>query len=260
MPYRSLIVKYSIQVGLDPYLVAALIRQESEFNPKALSSSKAVGLMQIMPPVGRELARKVPVRGFRVSQLTSPETNIRLGTYYFRRLLDACDGRMEDALAAYNAGHSRVVLWRGWGPFEDTGEFAETIPFTQTRDYVQIILRNAELYRWLYASEPVAPETVVAAKAHPRALKEGSKTPSKDDADVPAKPSRAAAKAPARSSKETSTAKSKPSKRALTAKNKSSEDATNDDSTAAAKSPKATGKRASKSSVAKKKRSKQPRS
>ncbi len=165
MPYRSLVVKYATQAGLDPFLVAALIRQESEFNPKAISSSKAVGLMQIMPAVGRELARKVSVRGFRASQLTRPEINIRLGTYYFRRLLDSCDGRMEDALAAYNAGHSRVVLWRGWGPYEETSEFAETIPFTQTRDYVQIILRNAELYRWLYASEPVVPETAVASKA-----------------------------------------------------------------------------------------------
>jgi soluble lytic murein transglycosylase len=159
LPYRSLIVKYSTQAGLDPFLVAALIRQESEFNAKALSAAKAVGLMQIMPAVGRELARKVPVRGFRTSQLTSPETNIRLGTYYFRRLLDSCDGKLEDALAAYNAGRSRVTAWRGWGPFDDTNEFAETIPFAQTRDYVQIILRNMELYRWLYASEPVAAPT-----------------------------------------------------------------------------------------------------
>ena len=161
MPYLGLIEKYSNQVGLDPFLVAALIRQESEFNPQALSSAKAVGLMQIMPAVGRELARKVPVRGFRASQLTSPEINIRLGTFYFRRLLDSCQGRMEDALAAYNAGQSRVVQWRAWGPFEETGEFAETIPFTQTRDYVQIIMRNAEFYRWLYA--PERPDTELAA-------------------------------------------------------------------------------------------------
>ena len=183
MPYRSLVVKYSTQAGLDPFLVAALIRQESEFNPKALSVSKAVGLMQIMPAVGRELARKVPVRGFRASQLTRPEINIRLGTYYFRRLLDSCDGRMEDALAAYNAGQSRVVLWRGWGPFEETTEFAETIPFTQTRDYVQIILRNAEVYRWLYASEPQAPEAAVASNAH----SQGAVAPTRSSARTPSK-------------------------------------------------------------------------
>jgi len=152
LPYRALIEKYARANGLDPFLVAALIRQESEFNPQALSVSKAVGLMQVMPSSGRELARKTKLRGFRPAMLTQPETNIRLGTFYFRRLLDSCGDRLEDALAAYNAGHSRVVLWRGWGHFEETSEFAETIPFAQTRDYVQIVLRNAELYHWLYAS------------------------------------------------------------------------------------------------------------
>jgi soluble lytic murein transglycosylase len=241
MPYRSLIVKYSSQVGLDPYLVAALIRQESEFNPKALSPSKAVGLMQIMPPVGRELARKVPVRGFRVSQLTSPDTNIRLGTYYFRRLLDSCDGRLEDTLASYNAGRSRVTLWRGWGPFDDTNEFAETIPFTQTRDYVQIILRNAELYRWLYASEPAVPEATAAAKVRPRASAKVSKASSTVDQEEPAKPAKATSKVSARSSKEASTAtsesskepsaaKAKSSKKGFTAKTKSSKEASADSS------------------------------
>jgi soluble lytic murein transglycosylase len=176
LPYHSLIVKYSTQVGLDPFLVAALIRQESEFNPNALSVSKAVGLMQIMPAVGRELARKAEVRGFSASQLTSPETNIRLGTYYFRRLLDSCAGKVEDALAAYNAGRSRVTLWREWGPFENISEFAETIPFAQTRDYVQIILRNAELYRWLYSAEPPAPEETPAGKVDSDEPKATAKT------------------------------------------------------------------------------------
>jgi hypothetical protein len=241
MPYRSLIVKYSSQVGLDPYLVAALIRQESEFNPKALSPSKAVGLMQIMPPVGRELARKVPVRGFRVSQLTSPDTNIRLGTYYFRRLLDSCDGRLEDTLASYNAGRSRVTLWRGWGPFDDTNEFAETIPFTQTRDYVQIILRNAELYRWLYASEPAVPEATASAKARSKASAKVSRASSTVDQEEPAKPAKATSKVSARSSKEASTAtsesskepsaaKAKSSKKGFTAKTKSSKEASADSS------------------------------
>jgi soluble lytic murein transglycosylase len=221
LPYRPLIVKYSAQVGLDPFLVAALIRQESEFNPKALSVSKAVGLMQIMPAVGRELARKVPVRGFRTSQLTSPETNIRLGTYYFRRLLDSCGGSVEDALAAYNAGRSRVTLWRGWGPFEDTNEFAETIPFAQTRDYVQIILRNMELYRWLYASEPVAGEeapVVAGASAYGVAS-----TPTKSESAVvetPGKQAGSSASASRDSSKAAPRASAKPKPKAPAAKKK----------------------------------------
>lgn len=216
MPYRSLIVKYSSQAGLDPYLVAALIRQESEFNPRALSASKAVGLMQIMPSVGRELARRNRIRGFRASQLTSPETNIRLGTFYFRHLLDSCDGRTEDTLAAYNAGRSRVALWRGWGPFEDTGEFAETIPFTQTRDYVQIVLRNAELYRALYASEPVAPESAVTSKARAKGAAEVSAAPPKAALSKPKVGPAAAAKTP----EEPSTASGKRGSKSTKAKKK----------------------------------------
>jgi soluble lytic murein transglycosylase len=153
LPYRAAMEKYARAAGLDPYLIAALIRQESEFNPKAVSVSKAVGLMQIMPAVGKSLARQNKLRGFRTAQLTNPEVNIRLGVFYFAKLLASCGGRVEDALASYNAGHSRVVNWRGWGSFSEPNEFVETIPFTQTRDYVQIILRNAELYRWLYAGQ-----------------------------------------------------------------------------------------------------------
>jgi soluble lytic murein transglycosylase len=174
MPYRALIEKNAVAAGLDPYLVAALIRQESEFNPKAVSASKAVGLMQILPAVGRELARKAPVKGFRASQLTRPDVNIRLGVFYFRRLLDSCDGRVEDALASYNAGHSRVVTWREWGPFQEPSEFVETIPFMQTRDYVQIIERNAEMYRSLYAHTPLA-EPAAPAKPAKKPAREKAK-------------------------------------------------------------------------------------
>lgn len=219
LPYHSLIVKYSTQAGLDPFLVAALIRQESEFNPKALSVAKAVGLMQIMPAVGRELARKVPVRGFRTSQLMSPETNIRLGTFYFRRLLDSCAGKVEDALAAYNAGRSRVSLWRGWGPFEDINEFAETIPFAQTRDYVQIILRNAELYRWLYASEPVAGKEIpLIAKTPAKGAALASKDPASvlvEQSEKPEKPAKRATSGSKTTSKAASATSRKPSKQPL---------------------------------------------
>jgi soluble lytic murein transglycosylase len=225
LPYRSLIVKYSTQAGLDPFLVAALIRQESEFNPKAISASKAVGLMQIMPAVGRELARQVPVRGFRTAQLTSPETNIRLGTYYFRRLLDSCGGKLEDALAAYNAGRSRVISWRGWGPFEDVNEFAETIPFAQTRDYVQIILRNMELYRWLYASEPVAAPIVgEEASAIAGTSANGAASASRQSAsavvETSGKPAGSAASTSQESSKSASAASKKSAPKAPAAKKK----------------------------------------
>jgi soluble lytic murein transglycosylase len=82
--------------------------------------------------------------------LYQPATNLRLGTIYLRMLLDGFDGRWEDTLAAYNAGKSRAVAWRTWADFREPAEFVESIPFTETHDYVQGVMRNAELYRKLY--------------------------------------------------------------------------------------------------------------
>jgi soluble lytic murein transglycosylase len=80
------------------------------------------------------------------------DRNLQLGTYYFRKLLDSYDGEPEIALAAYNAGPSRAKSWRTWGPFREPAEFIEAVPFHQTRGYIQIVLRNADVYRRLYAT------------------------------------------------------------------------------------------------------------
>ncbi len=77
--------------------------------------------------------------------------NLQLGTYYLRSVADSVDGRWEAALAAYNAGLSRAKDWSTWGEFREAAEFVETVPFTQTREYIQIVLRNADIYRQLYA-------------------------------------------------------------------------------------------------------------
>lgn len=164
-PFRAAVEKYARQRDLDPFLVAALIRQESEFDPRAVSVSNAIGLMQVMPATGRELGRRVGVRRVYVSSLKNPNLNLNLGTYYLRRQLDARNGSIEETLAGYNAGPSRIPVWKGWADFREPAEFVETIPFGQTRDYVQIILRNADVYRWLYAGEPAPAE---AAQAAPR--------------------------------------------------------------------------------------------
>lgn len=166
-PYRAVIEKYARQRDLDPFLVAALIRQESEFDPGAVSVSNAIGLMQVMPGTGRELGRRVGVGGVRASSLKNPTLNLNLGTYYLRRQLDARNGSVEETLAGYNAGPSRIPVWKGWADYREPAEFVETIPFGQTRDYVQIILRNADVYRWLYAGEP-APAAAEAQKAAPK--------------------------------------------------------------------------------------------
>jgi soluble lytic murein transglycosylase len=148
-PYWSTIKTEAAKNGLDPYMVAALIRQESEFNPSAVSSANAWGLMQMLPSVGKQMAKAEGIKHFKTSDLLNPEINIRLGTRYLRETLQRFGNQPELAFAAYNAGDERVVDWRAAGNFRDVDEFVESIPFTETRDYVQAIVRNEDIYRQL---------------------------------------------------------------------------------------------------------------
>ncbi len=136
---------------LDPHLVASLIRQESEFNPSAISPANAMGLMQLLPTIGKGMAKEMKIRHFSPDQLLVADTNLRLGTRYFKHIVDHYDGQVEYALAAYNAGEDRVNDWRKNGNFADVEEFVESIPFTETREYVQAIMRNAVIYKLLYS-------------------------------------------------------------------------------------------------------------
>ena len=151
-PYWSDLKRFSTANNLDPYLVASLIRQESEFNPLAVSRANAVGLMQLLPKTGRVVAREQSVKHYNPSQLYTPTMNLELGTRYFRGMVDKFNGSFEHALAAYNAGSDRVEEWMGQGPYRDSPEFVESIPFTETREYVQAIMRNANVYRQLYGT------------------------------------------------------------------------------------------------------------
>ena len=144
--------KYSAVNGLDPYLVASLIRQESEFNAGAISHANAVGLMQLLPKTGKSVAKQVKLKGYSAPQLYTPAVNLQLGTRYFKEMVDRYNGQFEYALAAYNAGTDRVGDWLGQGKYRDPQEFVESIPFTETREYVQAIMRNASVYRQLYGT------------------------------------------------------------------------------------------------------------
>lgn len=143
------LTKWSADTDLDPYLVASLIRQESEFNPNAVSRANAVGLMQLLPKVGKGVAKQEKLKHYTAQQLFTPTVNLQLGTRYFRSMVDKF-GSLEYALAAYNAGSDRVQDWLGQGKYRDTQEFVESIPFTETREYVEAIMRNASVYRQLY--------------------------------------------------------------------------------------------------------------
>lgn len=149
-PYWTDLVADAKKNGLDPYLVASLIRQESEFNAGAVSRASAYGLMQLLPSVGKSVAKKEKLHGFQTSHLLNPSTNLQLGTANLKAVLDRFGGQAEYALAAYNAGDVPVRRWMASGPYKDIPEFVESIPYTETREYVQAILRNREMYRALY--------------------------------------------------------------------------------------------------------------
>ena len=150
LPYKADVVRTAEERNLDPFLLAGLIRQESEFNPQAISRAKAYGLTQVRPATGRRFARKAGIQRFTTRTLYQPVPNLKIGTSIFRSMLDEQNGSIEQTLAAYNAGPNRVTEWLSWATFGEPAEFVESIPFTETRDYVQAVLRNAEMYRRLY--------------------------------------------------------------------------------------------------------------
>ncbi len=186
MPWKRTLVSQAHTRNLDPFMVAGMIRQESEFNPGAISPAKAYGLTQVMPSTGRKLARQAGIRRFRTSMLLQPELNLKLGISYLQGMLTQWNGRWEEALASYNAGKSRVDEWLTWADYREPAEFVETIPFTETREYVQAIFRNAEVYRRLYGGKPL---TVAAEE-------DNSTEPRSAEAKAPRKTARAKVTSP----------------------------------------------------------------
>jgi soluble lytic murein transglycosylase len=152
---RDVLIEESRATHLDPTLVAALIRQESRFVPRATSGAGARGLMQVMPDVGRTLARSLGFPLWDPVLLYQADVNAKLGTRHLADLFRQYD-ELPHILAAYNAGMSRVERWRTKDGVEDPEMFTERIPYVETRDYVRIILRNRDLYRALYGWEQPA--------------------------------------------------------------------------------------------------------
>jgi soluble lytic murein transglycosylase len=149
LEYWDIITQESRARSLDPYQVAGLIRQETVFNPRAVSPAKAYGLMQVVVPTGIATAKRVGVdRAITMESLFEPRLNIQLGTAYLRDQIDKY-GRIEYVAAAYNAGPGRVVQWRATLPLE-LDEWQEAVPFRETRLYIQGVVRNTLQYRRLY--------------------------------------------------------------------------------------------------------------
>jgi soluble lytic murein transglycosylase len=154
-PYRDLLEDEAHRAGVDPFLLAGLVRQESSFRPAVRSWVGATGLGQIMPATGRWLAPSVGIGNYEEKLLEAPEVNLRMSARYIGDLLKRYNGAVDLALAGYNAGPSRADRWRrtlGYGG--DPDEFRERIPFDETREYVRIVIRNAAIYERLYGDSP----------------------------------------------------------------------------------------------------------
>jgi soluble lytic murein transglycosylase len=165
--YWPLIKRYSNEHQLDPYVVAALIAQESTFTVDVKSAANAYGLMQLLPSTGRQYARMLHLPKFSIGMLTTAESNIKMGTAYFADLVQQFGG-LHFALATYNAGPSRIAKWIAAKPGLERDEFIDDIPFPETQNYVKRILGTAEDYRRLYGPEGSADATdAIPAVAHP---------------------------------------------------------------------------------------------
>src|ERR1041384_7128986 len=155
-PYRyplafwQLIQQKAQQRGLDPYLVLALIRQESLFDARARSPAAALGLMQLLQPTAARVAKQIGIAVPTPDMLFDPDVNLTLGTQYLKDLLARYSNNREKAIAAYNAGESAVDRWEKEISTDDIEEFVERIPYVETRGYVKLVLRNQQIYKNLY--------------------------------------------------------------------------------------------------------------
>jgi soluble lytic murein transglycosylase len=163
--------------GLDPYLVTALMREESAFAPLAISGAGARGLMQLMPETADQVAKKYGVARDPSAPLETPEVNIRLGTIHLAELLRDNGGNLSLALASYNAGWPQVRNWIERFGITDAEQFIEDIPYSETRNYVKRVLGSYERYTSLYGGQRVggrepraAIRTARSVNRQPRAI------------------------------------------------------------------------------------------
>lgn len=148
--FRDIVETECGRRGLDPYVEYSLIRQESLFEPGAVSWVGARGLSQIMPATGRWIADRLDRRGYARSQLFDPATNVCFGTEYLAVQLEEFDGDLFRALAAYNGGPDGAARWWDYGGGIDSDVFVEDIGYAQTSDYVRRVYMYSEYYRALY--------------------------------------------------------------------------------------------------------------
>ena len=147
--YCEYVEKYAKENELDPLLIYSIIKAESNFKEKAKSNSNAIGLMQVMLTTAQEIGKEVEIEEITEEKLCDPEINIKIGTKYFKSLLDKYNN-YNLAIIAYNAGMGNLDKWLEEGIIDYQGENIENIPFAETKNYVRKILQNYEIYKQIY--------------------------------------------------------------------------------------------------------------
>jgi soluble lytic murein transglycosylase len=150
LKFKDYVFKYSMENNLDPYLVFAVIKVESSFNPRALSPRNARGLMQLTEKTAVWGAESIKIKDFSVNSLFDPEINIRLGCWYLNRLMEEFDGDIDLVIAAYNAGSGNVSKWLKDRNYSSSGINLDRIPFRETENYVRKVKNNLFIYKKLY--------------------------------------------------------------------------------------------------------------
>lgn len=148
--YRDIIEKYSTQYGVDPAYVAAVVFVESSHDSKIESSAGAIGLMQIVPSTGQWIADNMGLSHFEADMLFDPETNIKLGCWFISYLIDLFDGNVQNATIAYNAGPTSVFNWLADSRYSSDGKNIDTIPYEETKSYVDQIDSYYDIYKSIY--------------------------------------------------------------------------------------------------------------
>ncbi len=148
--YYDLVEKYANEYEIDPYLILAIIKNESKFNPKAVSRKDAKGLMQIAPVTGQWASEKLNIEDYSEYMLFNPDLNIKIGTWYLNILKNEFDSNIEVMIAGYNAGNGNVKKWLENPEYSKDGKTLEVIPFNETKIYQKKVLRDYKIYSKIY--------------------------------------------------------------------------------------------------------------
>jgi len=150
LKYKDIVFKYAMEFEIDPYLVFAIMKAESSFNPKAVSKKGAVGLMQIAETTGKWGARSLNLDNFSADDLYDPDINIRIGCWYLNRLMKEFDNELELVIAAYNGGSGNVSEWLKNRDYSSSGKNLDKIPFKETERYLKRVKNYHAIYERLY--------------------------------------------------------------------------------------------------------------